>query len=57
MKKNEVLVVINNDRTDIGNKLIRENYGESLKFIDDKLNDSSVPMKSNENINSVNEVE
>ena len=52
----DLLFIINEDRTDIGSKWIRENYGESLKFTKDKSCNSSVPMKSNENLNNVNEV-
>ena len=55
--KNILLVIINKDRADIGSKWIRENYGESLKFTKDKSCNSSVPMKSNENLNSASKVE
>ena len=55
--KNDLLVIINKDRTDIGNKWIRENYGKSLNFLKDKQCDVSVPAKLSEKLNSVNEVE
>ena len=42
---------------DIGSKWIRENYWESSKCTKGKSHESSSPMKSNENLNSVNEVE
>ena len=55
--KNDLLVIINKDRTEIGSKWIRENYGESLTFLKAKPCDNSVPTKLNEKLNSVNEVE
>ena len=55
--KNDLLVIMNKDRTDIGSKWIRENYGESFKFVQEKYYESSMPMKSDENGKSVNDVE
>ena len=48
---------MNKDRVDVGSKRIRENCGESLKFVQDKSYESSVPMKSDNNVKSVNHVE
>ena len=48
--KNDLLAIMSKDRTDIGGKWIRENYGESLQFMKDESYESSVPMKSDENL-------
>ena len=45
------------DRSDIGNKWLRENYGERLKFVQDTNHKSIIPMNSDKNVKIVNDVE
>ena len=45
------------DRADIGNRWIRENYGERFKFAQEKQYESSIPMKLDKNRKCVNDVE
>ena len=55
--KNDLLVTMSKDCVDIGGEWISKNHGQSLKFVQDEPCESSMPMKSDENLKSINDVE